>query len=173
MDLKVSSVMIRYMCEGYNVAFQIPCSMSETEWISPKQNAVRKEITTKSAGHPTVFTVEEEHVLAARLKDFAERVFRCTPKQIRIAAFLCPNMNDISHPWDKDKIFAGKERFSDFLKRNDVALRKPEGLARERAQVTNQKAVANFLICVEICVGNQRPWHATLCFQYRRDSVSF
>jgi len=56
-----------------------------------------------------------------------------------------------------DNIFAGKERFSDFLKRNGIALRKPEGLSRERGQVTNQKAFADFLICVEICVGNQRP----------------
>jgi hypothetical protein len=72
-------------------------------------------------------------------------------------------MKSINYPWDKDKIFPGKDWFSGFLKRNYIALRKPEGLSRERAQVTNQKAVANFFIFTEICVGN---------FQYRRDSVS-
>jgi hypothetical protein len=65
-------------------------------------------------------------------------------------------MKGIDHPWDKDKIFAGKDWFSGFLKGNDIALRKP-GLSRERAQVMNQKAVADFLICTEICVENQRP----------------
>jgi hypothetical protein len=103
--------------------------------------------------------VGEEQVLAARLKDFAGRGFRCTPKQIRRATFLFANMKStsINHPWDKDKIFPGKDWFSGFLKRNDIALRKPEGLSRERAQVTNQKAVTDFFICTEICVGNQRP----------------
>jgi hypothetical protein len=81
-------------------------------------------------------------------------------------------MKGINHPWDKDKIFAGKDWFSGFLKRNDIALRKPQDLSRERAQVTNQKAVADFIICTEICVGNQRSWQATLYFQYRWDSVS-
>jgi hypothetical protein len=104
--------------------------------ITNTQNAARKEIKTKSAGQPTVFTVGKEQVLASRLKDFAGIVFRRTPKQIRRAAFLFVNMKGINHSWDKDKI-PGKGWFSGFLKRNDIALRKPEGLSRERAQVTN------------------------------------
>jgi hypothetical protein len=83
------------------------------------------------------------------LKNFAARGFRCTPKQIRRAAFLFANMKGIHNPWDKDKISAGKDCFSCFLKRNDIALRKPEGLSTERAQVTKQKAVAEFFICTE------------------------
>ena len=125
--------------------------------VTKTQNAVRKKIKTKSAGHPTSFTVGEEEVLAASLQDFAGRFFRCTPKQVHRSAFLFVNMKGINHPWDKDKIFAGRDWFSGFLKRNDIALRKPEGLSRERAPVTNQKVVADFFICTEICVGNQRP----------------
>jgi hypothetical protein len=66
--------------------------------ITKAQNAVRKKIKTKSAGHTKIFTVWEDKVLAARLKDFAGRNFRCTPKQIRRPAFLFVNMKGINHP---------------------------------------------------------------------------
>jgi len=164
--------MLRNLREGCSVAFQIPYCMLDTEWMSLKQNAVRKEIKTKSAGHPTIITVEEEQVLAARLKDFAGWVFRCTPQQIRRAAFVFANMKDINHPWGKEKYLQAKNGSHVSWKEMTLHWESQKVLSGERAQVTNQNVVADFLICIEICVGNQRPWHATLYFQYRRDSVS-
>jgi hypothetical protein len=79
--------------------------------ITKTKNAARKEIKTKSAGHPTNFTVAEEQVLAAKWKDSAGSAFRCTTQQIRRAAFLFANTKCINHPWDKDKISAGKDWF--------------------------------------------------------------
>jgi hypothetical protein len=59
-------------------------------YITKTQNAVRKEIKTKFAGHPTIFTVGEEQVLAARLKDFAGRGFRALLSRSveRLSCFL-------------------------------------------------------------------------------------
>jgi hypothetical protein len=92
-------------------------------------NALGKQVITKSAGHPTVFNVEEENHSAARLKYLARRGFGCTPNQIRRAAFMFANNRGISHPWDKEEMFAGKDWLAGFMKRNDdIALRKPEGL---------------------------------------------
>jgi hypothetical protein len=89
------------------------------------------------------------------LKDSAGRSFIYTPKQI-CAAALFVNMKGINHTWDKDKICAGKDWFSGFLKRNNIALREPECLSSAKAQL-NQKAVADSFICTEICVGTQHP----------------
>jgi hypothetical protein len=72
-------------------------------------NALGKQVITKSAGHPTIFNVEEENHLAARLKDLARRVFGYTLNQIRRAAFMFANNRGISHPWDKDEMSAGND----------------------------------------------------------------
>jgi hypothetical protein len=61
-------------------------------------NALRNQVITKSAGHPTVFDMEEENHLAARLKDLARRGFGCTSNQIRRAAVMFANNRGISHP---------------------------------------------------------------------------
>jgi hypothetical protein len=66
-------------------------------------NALGKQVITKSAGHPTVFDLEEENHKAARLKYLARRGFGCTSNQIRRAAFMFANNRGISHPWDKKK----------------------------------------------------------------------
>jgi hypothetical protein len=49
--------------------------------------------------------------LAANLKDLAERAFGYSPKHIGKTAFLFDNLNIINHPWDKDKMCAGKDWF--------------------------------------------------------------
>jgi hypothetical protein len=55
------------------------------------------------------------------------------------------NVKGINHPCGKDTICVGKDWFSPFLKRNgDMALRKPKGLSRARAQGLNHKAVKNY-----------------------------
>jgi hypothetical protein len=80
----------------------------------------------------------------ARLKDLAGRVFGCIPEQIRRAAFLFANLKGINHCWGKDTMCAGKDWFSASLKTNgEMALRKPEGLSRARAQEMNNKTVEN------------------------------
>jgi len=53
------------------------------------------------------------------------RVFWCSPEHIRRAAFLFAQTKVIIKPLDKDKMCAGKDWFSGFLKRNgDFALKK-------------------------------------------------
>jgi hypothetical protein len=91
--------------------------------------------------------VEEENHLAARLKDMARRGFGCTPNQIRRAAFMFANNRGISHPWDEEEISAVKDWFAGFMERNDdIALRKPEGLSKVRAQGMNKKAVEGYFV---------------------------
>ena len=136
MDRAVSGVMRREVSlRGAAGLFQIPYSTLKNRVNTiKKQNASVKEVKTKSAGHPTVFSVEKEKDLTARLKDLAGRGFGCAPEQIRRAAFLFANMKGINHPWGKDTKCAGKDWFSAFLTRNgDIAVRKPEGLSRARA----------------------------------------
>jgi hypothetical protein len=110
-------------------------------------NALEKQVITKSAGHSTVFNVEEENHLAARLNDLARRDFGCTSNQIRRAAFVFANNRGISHPWDKEEMSAAEDWFAGFKKINDdIALRKPEGLSKARAQGMNKKAGEDYFV---------------------------
>jgi hypothetical protein len=121
-------------------------------------NALGKQVITKSVGHPTVFNVEEENHLAARLKDFAVRGFACTPNQIRRAAFMFANSRGINHSWDKEEMSADKDWFAAFTKSNDdIALRKPEGLSKARAQGINKKAVEDCFVLYQIGARNCIP----------------
>jgi hypothetical protein len=86
-------------------------------------NALGKQVITKSAGHPTVFNVEEENHFAARLNDMARRVFGYTPNQIRRAAYIFANNRGISHPWDEEEMSAGKDWIAGCMKRNDNIMR--------------------------------------------------
>ena len=94
--------------------------------------------------------------MTARLMDLAGRGFGCAPERIRRAEFLFANMKGINHPWGKDTMCAGKDWFSAFLTRNgDIAVRKPEGLSRARAQGLNHKAVDGYFdlyrnLCTEL-----------------------
>jgi hypothetical protein len=93
----------------------------------------------------------EEKDLAAMLKDLTGRGFGRTPEQVRRAAFLFAGMKDINHLWDNDALTAGKNWFSDFLKRNgDIALKKTESLSRTRAQGLNNTEVYDLFIYTEI-----------------------
>jgi hypothetical protein len=118
MDRAVVGVMRREVSlRGAAGLFQIPYSMLKDRVnITKKQNVSGQEVKTTSAGHPTVFSMEEEKDLTARLKDIAGRGFGCTPKQICRAAFLFANMEGINHPWGKETMCAGKDWFSAFLR---------------------------------------------------------
>jgi hypothetical protein len=130
-------------------------------------NALWKQVITKSAGHPTVFNVEEENHLAARLKDLARRGFGCTPNQIRRAAFVFANNRGISRPWDKDEMSAGKDWFAGFIKINDdIALRKPEVSSKARAQGMNKKAVEDYFVLYQNLCGTAYPQETATYFQY-------
>ena len=117
---------------------QIPYStLQDRVNITNKQNALRSEIKTKFAGHPTVCSVD----LSASLKDLTRSCFGCISDQTRREAFLFDNMK----VWDNDKMCAGRQWFSGFLKINgDIALKEPEGLSRARAKTLNNKAVDDF-----------------------------
>jgi hypothetical protein len=149
MDRAVSSV-IRddVSLRGAAGLFHIPYStIKDRVNFTKMHNALGKQVIIKSAGHPTVFNVEKENHLAARLKDLARRGFGCTPNQIRRAAFMFANNRGISHPWDKEDMSAGNYWFSGFIKRNDdIALRKPEGLSNARAQRMNKMAVEDYFV---------------------------
>ena len=158
MDRAVSGVMRREVSlRGAAGLFHMPyAKLKNRVNIIKKQNASGQEVKTKCAGYPTVFSVEEEKDLTARLKDLAGRRFGCTPEQICRAAFLFANMKGINHAWGKDTVCAGKDWFSAFLTRNgDIAVRKPEGLSRARAQGLNHKAVDDYFdlyrnMCTEL-----------------------
>jgi hypothetical protein len=120
--------------------FHIPHSILKDRVNFTKiNNALGKQVISKSAGHPTIFNVEEENHLVASLKYLARRGFRCTTNQIRGAAFMFANNRGINHPWEKEEMSAGKDCVARFMKRNhDIALRKPEGLSIARAQGVNK-----------------------------------
>jgi hypothetical protein len=128
--------------------FHVPYSkLKDRVNFTKMHNALGKQVITKSAGLPTVFNVEEENHLAARLKYLARRDFGCTPDQIRGAAFVFANNRGISHPWDKEEMSANNDWFTGFMKRNDdIALRKPEGLSKARVQGMNKKAVEGYFV---------------------------
>jgi hypothetical protein len=72
--------------------------------VTQKENASEQGVKIKSAGHPTVFSVEEEKDLTARLKNLAGRGFEFTPEQIRRAAILFADMKGINRHCGKDNI---------------------------------------------------------------------
>jgi hypothetical protein len=81
MDRAVSSI-IRgdISLRGAAGFFHIPYStLKDRVNFTQMHNALGKQVITKSAGHPTVFNVEEKNHLAARLKDLA-RSFRMHSK---------------------------------------------------------------------------------------------
>jgi len=71
--------------------------------ITTTQKALRDKTGTKSAGHPPVFSVEKGNKLAASLKNLAGRFIGYSRKQICRTAFLFADLNDVKHPWDKEK----------------------------------------------------------------------
>jgi hypothetical protein len=158
MDRAVAGVKRReVILRGAAGLFQIPYStLKDRVNITKRRNASGQEVKTKSAGHPTVFSVDVEKEMTARLKNLAGRSFGFTPEQICRAAFLFANMKGINHPWGKDTMCSGKAWFSAFLKRNgDMAVRKPEGLSRTGAQGLNHKAVDDYFdlyrnLCTEL-----------------------
>ena len=83
MDRAVSGVLrSEVSLRGVAGIFQIPYStLKDRVNITKKQNASGQEVKTKSAGHPTVSSVEEEKDWTARLKDLAGRGFGCIPEQ--------------------------------------------------------------------------------------------
>jgi hypothetical protein len=123
MDRAVSSVIkCDVSLRGAAGLSRIPYSiLKDRVNFTKMHNALGKQVITKSAGHPTVFNVEEENHLAVRLKDLARRDFGCTPKQIRTAAFVFANNRGISHPWDKEELSAVKDWCAGFMKRKTIS----------------------------------------------------
>jgi hypothetical protein len=175
MDQAVSSV-IRgdVSLRGAAGLFHIPYStLRDRVNFTKMHNALGKQVITKSAGHSTVFNVDEENRLAARLKDLARTGFGCTPNQIRRAAFVFANNRGISNPWDKEEMSAVKDWFAGFMKSNDdIALRNPEGLSKARAQGMNKKAVEDcFVLYQNLCTELHIPEKPQLI--YNMDETGF
>lgn len=83
----------------------------------------------------------ENQDLSASLKDLTGSCFGCTPDR----AFLFDNTKVKNYLWDNDKMCAGKDWLSGFLKINeDIALKESEGLSREREQTLKNNAVDDF-----------------------------
>jgi hypothetical protein len=79
--------------------------------------------------------MEEDKDLAARLKDSAGKGFGCSLNQIHRATLVFDSNRGISQLWGEQKMSAGRDWFAGFMERNgNIALRKPEGLSRARAQ---------------------------------------
>ena len=147
MDRAISSVLKGDLSiRGAAGIFSVPFStLKDRINIIKRQNALGEEATIRSVGHPTVFSFIQEKELAERLKCLAGRGFGCTPEQIRRAAFQYANKMNIDHPWNAQEMMAGKDWFTNFLKRNkDISLRKPQSLSKARAEGMSKKAVEDF-----------------------------
>jgi hypothetical protein len=88
------------------------------------------------------------------LKDLTGRGFGCTPEQVRRAEFLFARMKSINYFWDNDAMRAGKDWFSNFLKRNGEKKKKKRGrLSRARAQGLNARKFMIFLFIQKSAYG--------------------
>lgn len=101
---------------GAAALFKVPYStLKDRVHAHRRQKAIGEKLETRTVGHPTVFSLEEERDLVSRLKSLAVRGFGCTPEQIRKAAFVYATTKNIRHPWSSETKSAGKDWFTGFM----------------------------------------------------------
>jgi len=90
-DRAISSAVRRDVkLSGVRGLFRVPYSiLNYRADFTETQDALRKDVIRKPGGHATVFRVEEEKHLAAKLKNLSGRCFGYTANKIRRAAFVC------------------------------------------------------------------------------------
>jgi len=97
-------------------------------------------------GRPSLFTSDQEKKLADRVKYLESRGFGVTQKEVRVAAYLYASKCELDIPksWTDNKV-AGKEWCQTFCKRNNLSLRKPEGLSKARASGVNKESMGKLM----------------------------
>ena len=125
--------------------FKVPFTTLQNKISAQKLNqAIGNDVPLKAVGHPTILSDDEEKDLAERLKCIANRGFGITPLEVKKAAFMYAEKRNLKHPWTNQKA-AGADWFTGFMKRHsDLALRKPQGLSRARAEGMNKSVVQQF-----------------------------
>ena len=72
----------------------------------------------KSFGRNTVFSRELEDRLATHILNLENMFFGVTIKDVRKAAFVLADRNNIKHNFNKEKGLAGKKWFYSFMRRH-------------------------------------------------------
>lgn len=104
----------------------------------------------KSFGRITVFSRELEDRLATHILNLEKMFFGVTIKDVRKAAFVLADTNNIKHNFNKDKGLAGKKWFYSFMRRHPtLSLRQPESTSIARCKGFNRENVNNFFDILE------------------------
>ncbi|KAJ4440802.1 hypothetical protein ANN_10648 [Periplaneta americana] len=93
----------------------------------------------------TVFSVEEENLLADYILKMEERLFGITTYDLRVLAYQWAEKLGKVHSFSKTKEIAGKDWLSGFsIRHPQLALRKPEATSAARAATFNKVNVGKF-----------------------------
>lgn len=105
----------------------------------------RNDTTNASLGRNSVFTKEEEEVLAKQVIKLSKHFYGITPTEIKKCAYKYAEEKKLRHPFSKEKETAGRDWLTGFLKRNPtIRLRKPEATSINRISAFNKTEVDLF-----------------------------
>ena len=91
------------------------------------------------------FSTDFENELTKHLLDLNERFYGLSTKDVRRIAFELAESLKLNHPFNKEKRHAGEDWLLNFMKRNNLSIRKPEPTSLARAIEFNRHQVGNFL----------------------------
>ncbi|KAB0792973.1 hypothetical protein PPYR_12593 [Photinus pyralis] len=117
--------------------FNVPYS---TLWDKLKQGS-----STARMGRRTVFTMEVELQIADHVKMLASMFYGLTKLELRRACYEFAEINQIKHPFNKERKLAGNDWYYGFIRRHSgISLRKPEPKSLNRINAFNKIDVQKF-----------------------------
>nr|XP_012234647.1 PREDICTED: uncharacterized protein LOC105679296 [Linepithema humile] len=130
---------IRQAVKNYNIPFSTLRERIQTGVISDPK-----------IGGKTVFTPAQEKAMAEEIKTLANLFYGLTPLQIRSGAYYFAQRNNIPNKFNRQTKLAGKDWLCNFLKRTNMAVRKPEQTSINRVISFNESDVNIFFDNLEL-----------------------
>lgn len=122
----------------------IPYSTLKKRYNLAKANDDRYKSSPKLGRH-TVFTPDQEKVLADHLRAMSNKFYGLTREQFRKTCFLIAEKMGVAERFNTEAKIAGKDWLSGFLQRHpDLSIRKPEATSINRILGFNKNEVTRF-----------------------------
>ena len=102
-------------------------------------------------GRKSVFTPQQEEVLAKHMKEMVNMFYGLTGLEARKLAFDLAEKLKMKHQFNKEKKVAGRDWLRGFLKRNPtLSIRKPEATSINRIKGFNDVEIKKFLTILKL-----------------------